>query len=266
MNRVTLNNVRPLAASVAATFIALFSTPSTTPLLARRLIDQCGRGSQIQSSPIVVVGVLTSDELVFRPVPMRSDPTYPLQLRRLKIRVENVLKGASLPSIVGVYYFTFAAGFDGPRPLGLWGLGGRRIFGLRRDSGVFRTACDGWDSCTESLSSGAHPGYRPDPSNSLDYALLDLRLTRGEGPMNEIAFATEVRWEPGEPRLLAYALEKLRHLAITEHGEVKSSVCEMLRIYSVDRIDANLRRRASDALYVAHCQCATKPDGNVVCR
>ena len=55
------------------------------------LIDQCDHRSDSRvSAPVIVVGVLTSDTLVSRPVPMHSDPKYPLQLRRLTARVENV--------------------------------------------------------------------------------------------------------------------------------------------------------------------------------
>src|SRR5439155_7051989 len=119
------------------------------------LVDQCDIDSNSKdSAPIVVVGVLTSDILMRRPIPKHSDPKYPLQLRKLTLRVENVLKGAAIPETLPVYYFTWAGGFDGPRPLGLWKIGGRRILWLRRDAGVFRTACDGWDGCTEGVASG----------------------------------------------------------------------------------------------------------------
>lgn len=68
-----------------------------------QLLDQCGTGDGIESAPIVIVGVLTSDILVRRPVPMHSDPTYPLQLRRLTVTVENVLKGPQVPAEITVY-------------------------------------------------------------------------------------------------------------------------------------------------------------------
>jgi hypothetical protein len=131
---------------------------------------------------------------------------------------------------------------------------------------VLRTACDGWDYCTRDLSSGAHPNYAPDHRKSLDYALTGLLLTRGEGVVNEIAFATQLGWEPTEPGLATYAIQKLRHLAQTEQDEIKSSACETLWIYTVDRIDQSLRRSASDSMHASNCQCVTKPDGNVACR
>jgi len=139
------------------------------------------------SDPIIVVGVLASDTLIRQPVPMRSDPTYPLQLRQIIVHVENVLRGSQIPKTITVYYFGFAGGFDGPRPLGQWNVGCRRIFRLRRDSGALRTVCDGWD-CTQPVGTGSHPSYKPDPQKPLDYAFVDLLCTRGEGAINEHTF------------------------------------------------------------------------------
>lgn len=227
------------------------------------LVDQCDRkGDTRDSAAVVVVGVLTSDTLVSRPVPMHSDPTYHLQLRRLSIRVENVLKGAPLPEAVSVYYFTFADGFVGPRPLGFWWAGDRRIFWLRWDSGVLRTSCDGFDYCTEGVWSGAHPHYHPDPQKPLEYALVDLLFTRGEGIVNEIRFAREVdRVELDRvPGLQEYSVEKLRHLALAEHGGVKASACESLWIYAMDRVRPTAKGGAKDAMLAANCHCAEKPD------
>ncbi len=232
------------------------------------LIDQCNyERNVVNSAPIVMVGVLASDTLVSRPVPMHSDPKCPLQLRRLTVHVENVLRGAPIPTVIVVYYFTWAGGFDGPGPLGFWTVGGRRILWLRRDSGVLRTACDGWDGCTQGVWTGAHPRYKSDPQKPLEFALADLHLTRGEGITNEVAFATEVfREEPDQiPGLQAYSVQKQRRLALTEHGDVKSSACFALWIYTVDRVPPTIHRDAEDAMQAANCRCTKKPDGNIEC-
>ena len=223
-------------------------------ILPPRLIDQClDRNVSRSSAPIVVVGVISADTLVRRPVPMHSDPQTELQLRRLTIHVENVLKGGPLPGAVAVYYFTWAGGFNGPRPLGLWRAGGRRVWWLRRDSGVLRTVCDGWDGCTMDVESGAHHDYRPDPQKSVDYALADLLLTRGEGTTSETGFASEISWGVPDQGLQGYVIEKLRRLALMEHGDVKESACKQLWIYSVDRIGDSLRVDAAGALREADC-------------
>jgi len=237
--------------------------------LPPHLVDQCDKQGT-DWAPIVVVGVLSSDALVRIPVPMQSDPQYPLQLRRLKVQVENVLKGESIPGTIVVYYFTWAGGFDGPQPLGYWKVGSRRILWLRKDSGVLRTVCDGWDGCTMSVQSGAHRHYRLDPQKALNYALVDLRLTRGEGPIDEIGFANEI--ERGVPvgipdqALQVYEVEKLRRLVLTEHGDVKSSVCQQLWLYGTGRMDPSTSLDANQALDAASCRCTAKPYGNVDCQ
>jgi hypothetical protein len=158
-----------------------------------RLVDQCdSEGSRQDSAPIVVVGILSSDTLVLRPVPMHSDPKTPLQLRKLRVNVENVLKGDLSTGTVDVYYFTFAGGFDGPRPIGMWEIGGRRILWLRRDAGVLRTACDGWDKCTLGVDSGAHPHFAVDHEQPVANAVADILLTRGEGEINDLRFAGSI--------------------------------------------------------------------------
>jgi hypothetical protein len=100
--------------SVAA---AILLTRST--IFPPRLIDRCEiKSSAKETAPVVVVGVLSADVLIKNKIPMHADPQIPLQLRRLTIRVENVLKGAPIPNKISVYYFTWAGGFDGPAPLG----------------------------------------------------------------------------------------------------------------------------------------------------
>lgn len=55
----------------------------------------------------------------------------------------------------------------------------RRVFWLKNDSGVLRTACDGWDYCTMRVASGAHPRYKPDIGKPLGYALADIMFHEG---------------------------------------------------------------------------------------
>lgn len=233
--------------------------------LPPQLVDQCDRQDG-SAETAVVVGVIVRDALVLRPVRMHSDPDRDLQLRKLTVRVENLLKGGPVSATITAYYFTWAGGFDGPRPLGFWRKGGRRVFWLRMDLGVLRTTCDGWDYCTEAVWSGAHVGYIPAPQKPLEYALVDLHLTRGTAA-DEVYFATEVfREEPDQVQgLQAYAVERLRHLALTERGDIKSNACMSLWIYTVDKVEPAVHRDAENAMHAANCHCSKKPDGNVEC-
>lgn len=204
-----------------------------------RLVFQKGTSSdseylaKVFSAPIVAVGVIESDALVRGPI--HSDGMV-IQFRKLKVRVENVLRGDVTLETNTVYYFTWAGAFNGPRPLGFWGVRGsmnpvyRRILWLRRDSGVLRTACDGWDECTLPVESGAHPNYRPDPGKPLAYALADILFTRGNG-VSDAEFARQVEW--GAPGTVpeAYLFQKLQRLAATEVPVVRDAACKQLSYY-----------------------------------
>ena len=200
---------------------------------------------RIFSSPIVVVGVILSDTLVRRPVPSHWDAQTLLQLRKLKIRVENVLRGDVIPGAATVYYFTWAGAFNGPRPLGFWVTGratvSRRILWLRHDSGVLRTACDGWDYCTMPVGSGAHPQYKPDPKRPLAYALADIWFTRGE-KTTDADFARQIDW--GAPSTVpeAYLFEKLQQLAATEVPAVRTAACKQLSYYHQKCVEPRAKR------------------------
>jgi hypothetical protein len=117
-----------------------------------------------------------------------------------------------------------------------------------------------------SVQSGAHLNYRPDPEKPIEYALADLLLTRGEGPVDNIGFASEIGRGVPDQGLQGYVVGKLRHLASSENGDIKSSACTLLWIYTVDRIPPSIRQEAGRGLQTASCQCATKADGNVECK
>jgi len=242
--------------------ILLSSSCSKTPKLTE--YDEKSN-QQARSAPLVVVGVIDSDKPIGVPRPSRTDPQYPMQLRQAKVRIENVLRGSLRDKTAFVYYFAFAGGFNGPRPLGFWNPPSRRVFWLRRDGGVFRMACDGWDGCTMPVESGAHSRYQPDLSKTIDYALTDLLLTRGEGEIDDRRFASEIEWGVPDQGLQGHVIEKLEHLALTEPPAIKAAACVQLWIYTKDRIGNDLRRQAESSLAAAHCACTMKPDGNVTC-
>jgi len=245
--------------------LAYWLTSLATGSLPPHLVDQCDSlADPRDAAPIVVVGILASDTLALRPVPQHSDPKYPLQLRKLQVKVENVLKGDISGGSVAVYYFTFAGGFNGPQPLGMWSVGSRRILWLRRDSGVLRTACDGFDYCTSGVYSGAHPHFKSDPHKPVAYALADVLLTRGEGKIDDDRFAGAI--ERGPPGPEDYLIEKFRNLALTERSAIKTAACIQLWINAQDRgLPPASRRIAGEAMREADCGCITKPSGGPDC-
>jgi hypothetical protein len=222
--------------------------------------------AQARSAPLVVVGVADADAIVGDLVPSRSDPTYPMLLHRVRVRVENVLKGSLNERTIEVYYFGFAGGLNGPRPLDFGLAASRRILWLRTDNGTFRMSCDGWDSCTMFVESGAHPGYTADQRKPFDYALADILLTRGQGKIDEPRFAYEIEAGPGYGGAEPYAIEKLKFLAMVEGPAVRASACDLLWIYTRPGFDDRVFEEATASLQTAHCHCVVKPDGNEVCQ
>lgn len=110
--------------------------------------------------------------------------------------------------------------------LGAWTSGDRRIFWLREDAGVLRTACDARD-CTMPVYSGAHPRYQADQRKPLGYALADIWFTRGQGA-TDADFAKQVDW--GYPSTVpeAYVVENMRRLAAAESALVRTAACKQL--------------------------------------
>jgi hypothetical protein len=225
-----------------------------------RLVDQCDRdGDSRQSAPIIIVGVIQSDTLIV-PVPMHSDRTRRLQLRRMRVAVENVLRGAIKQERVDIYYFTWGGAFNGPQPLGMWSSGSRRLFWLRRDGDLLRTACDGWDGCTWGVYSGRHPHLKETPGDPIERTVAGIVLTRGEGRINEARFSGAIL--RGAPVPDSYLIEDYRHLAAAELAGVKAAACEALWILSHD---APLREAAEDGMLRAHCNCRVSERGEPDC-
>ncbi len=125
-----------------------------------------------------------------------------------------------------------------------------------------------WDGCTLKVGTGAHLDYKPDPRKPLDFAVVDLLFTRGAGTIDENSFGKNLDEVTDQVRgLQAYSVPKLKHLAETEHGWIRSRACTTLWIYTVDHpIEPAIHRDALEALRAASCHCIAKSDGNEDCK
>ena len=251
-----------IAWSLSVLCLTVFAIALRWPIrnLPPQLIDHCGDLGDPRSAPIVVVGVVQSDLVVLRPVPMHTAQKTPLQMRRMHVAIENVMRGDVKSEGLEIYYFTWAGGFDGPQPLGMRNVGSRRILWLRRDAGVLRTACDGWDRCTWGVYSGSHRDLKLKPGGPIERALADIVLTRGEGPINEARFAGSI--VRGAPVPDEYQIENYRHLAITERAGGEAAACEALWIASHD---PKLRGTVGAEMEQAHCVCRVVEHGEPDC-
>lgn len=219
---------------------------------------------QADSAPLVVVGLAEDDQRIGPTTPQRGNPGYPMQLHRVTVHIENVLRGEVSQRTIPVYYFAYAGGYDGPAPLIFGREPSRRILWLRKDQGRYRIACDG-SNCTMPIMSGAHPQFQMSPGYPIERAVTDLLLTRGEDTVDDHEFARQI--ERGAPdRSDGYVIDKLRHLAITESSEVKYAACRGLWAYARSKLDNVLRERAAGSLAAAKCTCELDQRTNVVCR
>jgi hypothetical protein len=128
-------------------------------------------------SPIIVVGKVTSVETVRKGYRASRQPNLFLDLMKVKIDVENILRGEGLGSNLVFYFFAYSprnGGYSGP-PRYEVGAGNRRIFFLTRDLGVLRSSGDVLDY-TLHVASGSHRGLglSSDLGESISEILLGL--------------------------------------------------------------------------------------------
>ena len=218
-----------------------------------------GEVTLAESEPLVIVGIAEGDEKIGKLVASPVSPGSRLQLHRVAVHIENVLRGSIPDHDIALYYFAFEYLNAAHPPLIFGKAPSRRLIVLRKDGGVYRAALDAWN-CAPRIVTGAHPGYKPDPDASAIQYTVELNLTRGEGAVDDAEFAEEIEMCAGhgpegttiEKRTTT---EKLAHLALTESGKVKSAACVGLRNYSDWRIDESLRERARDSMKAASCKC-----------
>jgi hypothetical protein len=201
-----------------AILVCLVSLEVACGRLPRLTDRRAAEPEEIRKSPAVVAALIWND----RP----ARPGFELELRRLSVAIENVLKGDLRPGPADIYYYADRFDRDDPRPLGMWQTGDRRIFYLRPEGGVLHTACDGHDDCTIPLGTGSHAGFRPDPRRPVDYAIAELLLTRGDGVTDE-QFARSIEHKvPARP--VNFVIDRLQRLAAGS-GPVREAACKQLR-------------------------------------
>ncbi len=191
---------------------------------------------QLASQIIVVARILSNPEKIGRPRPSNWDQTFPVQLYRARVKVENILKGDTASSDTAVYYLRSLGAMVGPARLGMAGTGGtwrtedRELFFLSDDSGVLRTICDTWNTCVVPVFSGAHPGFKPDPGKPLAEAIIDLLLTRGQDCSDQ-QMVQAISKSGAENFSREYAFKKLRQLATDETPAVRKAACDELSLW-----------------------------------
>lgn len=111
-----------------------------------------------ESAPIIVIGHVAEVNDVGQPRRSPGDPRIKTQLTRIKIDVEEVIKGDVRSNPMEFYYFTFspaASELDLGVPRYLPDVGQRRIYFLKPSNGIYRSVGDVTDY-TLRVSSGSH--------------------------------------------------------------------------------------------------------------
>jgi len=183
----------------------------------------------LASAPVIIVGQILKHAYVGHPHPSRWYPDEPIQLCRITVRVENVLRGDVNAAVVAIYYLTSIRrgslarmGMTGRG--GQWQIGNRSVFFLVRDSGVLRTVYDTWAASTPAVLTGAHPDYKPQPGESISDSIIDILLDRGEGCDDaQWAHAILASTVKASNFDLAYTVRKLRQITATYVPEASTA-------------------------------------------
>lgn len=195
---------------------------------------------KINSVPVIVVGTIQSHSRVGEPHSSRWEQggtqSGHLQLNRIIVRVENVLKGSGIPHELPVYYYVDLGIKEGPPIMGMadsggtWHIGDRKLFVLQSDAGVLRTVCDNWERCVPGIFTGAHPNLSESSGRPLGELIADFLLTRGQDCTDEgiiKSLVSEASLAYGYSK--DYAVQRLQSIAATDHPGVRQQACEILR-------------------------------------
>lgn len=180
--------------------------------------------------PVILVGEALQDAQTAA-APQRSEwDGRPVQLWKVRVRVEQVLQGDMPSKEADIFYFADMGTFESSdRPLrgGIYA-GHSEIFFLQSDRGRFRTVCDGWRNCVLWVRTGSHFNFKIDPRLSIEDLIVRLLLSRGDHTtdkqMADSIDHPELRWGT------APAYDALLQLVTHEKSEaVRMAAREELR-------------------------------------
>lgn len=238
---------RELIGLVSLAMVAL--TSCNLPPQNLSLEEYTNKRNLAAEAPLIVVGTIVSSDRIGQEIVghFKSDKpsysgksqryeqqNYSLQLFKLRVNVENALRGEIKQRQIEIYYYTHVGPFG--MPLigvrgygGNWEIGDREIFYLKKVNNLFRTFCDLHRSCVTPVFSGAHPGFTIDSTRPPAESIVDLLLTRGEGSTDQVMVKAVLSRSPqylAEP----YAIRKWREIA--EHDKsalVRDAACSQLK-------------------------------------
>jgi len=136
----------------------------------------------IKEAPIVVVASIHSSSPVGQSFVLGDSRAYPVQLQRISVSVENVLRGSISTGSTEIFCFSYKQGsatIDG-KNIEYGGASGRRVYFLDRDRNELRCFVDVYESSIP-VYTGRHSIAEQQPANIEDI-IAAMLLTIGEGP------------------------------------------------------------------------------------
>ena len=230
---------RPLAISrLAASVVAVLAIASTACDKAPSLRIRTDSKIDPDKVPVIIVGQIVNQVDIGRP--SAYGPQSSIQLRRVNVRVEKVLRGNVRGRAVPLYYLS-AYQISGPPRMGMvgqgghWRVGDHIIWFLTWESGVLRTVKDTWADTTVTVLTGPHTGYEPKPKESYTHQVIDILLDPGEQCDSDqwaLAILKSAMRSSGFD--LEYTIAKLRSIAWDYALEARDAALGELQALSCD--------------------------------
>ncbi len=180
--------------------------------------------------PVILVGQVLDNSQPAGPPRTSEWNGRPVQLWKVRVRVEQVLQGEVQPKELDIFYFAdMGAGSFSVAPV--WRdlyAGHSEIFFLQRDAGRLRTICDGWRSCIIWVRTGSHYNFKSEPGSLIEDVITKLLLSRGDHTTDkqliDAIYHPEWRWGT------IPVFDALEQLAVQEKSPgVQAVICERLR-------------------------------------
>lgn len=193
----------------------------------------------IESAPIIVVARIDRNAVtvVGKSFMDKSLPGDPLALLKVKMSVENVLKGTVPLGDTDFFYISEAIP-HGPTGDGFFSTETfRDMLLLRKDQGKLRFVRDVRSHRTATVYSGAHLNFKPRPGEPLPEQMVDLLLTLGSGA-TDIGMIRAVFERAPFQISPDYTAKTLLKLAVSEPPIVRAGACLELRDILVELREA----------------------------
>jgi hypothetical protein len=212
--------------------LAAFTTLACRPHFQPRYESNFSCLAHPESVPIIVVASIDhpyETSMVGGPFEVPGVPVKRLQLVRVSLSIENVLKGGIPADRTEFFYITAAGGYVGPPVMGFGSTHPLRfLLFLRQEQGRLRTFLDITTDCYALVYSGAHPGFKGGNAEPLGDQFVDVLLTPGRGA-TEAGMVRSIFDEAPLEISPGYTVKKLLTLATSQPPLVRTAACLQFR-------------------------------------